>query len=148
MLCLSFLFVLLSLYEAATPGYCTRAKGIFNTSDGGSACFQDNIAYSLTNCCFRCVRSTGDTQCGSFYNYGVTSCTGNSTATARAIADCNGSSYQCTCFSGIDMTELNSNATASPTLSPVSSPAPTNGASSSPFSMIIVFVAFILSFSS
>lgn len=133
------LIVLLVTILAPLPcygqGYCTRAAGIFNTSDSGANCFS-SLQYSLINCCFRCT--TADpavVACGSLYNYNITSCTANDTILAKAKLDCgNGynGTFSCYCNTGIYTTQLDytSNLTSSPTMRPTTTAAPTNAASS------------------
>jgi hypothetical protein len=113
----------------ASPGYCTRAAGIFNVADG-AACI-NSAAYNVTNCCFTCYLASNNTaNCGSLYNYNVAGCNQDPAATAQAQADCGGSNYQCYCTAGTDYSEVS--ATSLPTaLRPsgnVPTPMPTSGA--------------------
>lgn len=148
------LIVLLVALLAPSPcygqGYCTRAAGIFNTTDSGAACF-GSLQYSVINCCFRC--STADpaiTACGSLYNYNITSCDANETILAKAKLDCSNGyngTFSCYCNTGIYTSQLDytSNLTASPTYAPtVNTAAPTNAASSSFSSIGIATLVFIV----
>ena len=134
---LLFLFIAISLLDATTPGYCTRAAGIHNTTDGGTQCIQDNLIYNMTNCCFICTRLGYLTTCGSLYNYNVTSCTVPSSGLTQATADCNGGSIFCDCFVGSNTSELYSTATAPPTNAPIG----TNSGVQSNISMLALGIA-------
>jgi len=119
-------FILLSAFivqETVSQGYCTRAAGIFNTTDGGAACMS-SATYNVVNCCFRCgTNVTGLVRCGSLFNYGLTSCTQNATILDQVKADCfalyGNSTFQCSCNTGTNTSQLDG--------TPAPTNAPTNG---------------------
>lgn len=134
---LYFVLFILLVQHSRGQGYCTRAAGIFNTTDGGAACL-DSISFNVINCCFRCTTNSSNlTKCGSLYNYAIFSCSENNTILEQAKADCigpgNSGNFQCFCNTGTNRTEVDATNqptiavnTASPTMSPTG--APTNAA--------------------
>ncbi len=128
------LFVILSatsILLARGQGYCTRAAGIYNVSDGGIACMQAST-YNVADCCFTCA-ATGpgyNARCGSLYNYGTAQSCSDIPAITQAQIDCGGAGFTCQCNGGSDLSQLmgTPSPSAAPTTTPNPTSAPTSGA--------------------
>lgn len=126
MLVVTFILALFFTSGLTSDGYCTRAAGIVNSTDGGVGCFSSSLS-NVTNCCFRCSPNNygNVTKCGSLYNFNFTSCTLTANQSALVSLAClgpdtvaNGNNFQCFCNTGTDNSQLNNTATAAPTNAP------------------------------
>lgn len=109
MMLLCLICLLLSNYVVNTQGYCRRADGIYNVTDGGFACLQ-SLTYDVNNCCFVCAIQNGtngtNARCGSLFNFNVNLCEQSTTVIEQVKLLCGGTDFKCLCTTGSDTSEL------------------------------------------
>lgn len=132
-----FLFISSMALLCNTQGYCTRAAGLYNVSDGGVACLQAGL-YNVADCCFTCG-ATGpgyNARCGSLYNYNTAQSCSDMAAITQAQSDCGGTGFTCRCNGGSDLSQLMGtppppSATPTGTSTSSTTPSPTGGPTNS-----------------
>ena len=137
------LFLLLSsvILSGSAQGYCTRAAGLYNVSDGGIACMQASL-YNVADCCFTCdvIGPTYNARCGSLYNYNTAQSCSDMAAITQAQTDCGGTGFTCRCNGGSDFSQLMG--------TPSPSAAPTSGAANNHNSVLLIMTGVVVVYTS